>query len=82
MSEHRNGDNFGEAHVISSSSNDVSSSSDTGNVTKLENNPQVPEQNNENTENTEQTPEQAQNASTPGFGIIIRNNCLDSCIPV
>ena len=65
MSRHGSGDNFGEAHVIRSSSNDVSSSSDTGTVTKLENTPSNLEQNNGNTANAEQTPEQAQNTSTP-----------------
>ena len=84
-SGHRNGDNFGEAHVIRSNSNDVSSSSDTGTVTKLENNPQDPEQNNENAvSNVEQTTKQKnktstpakESKSTPGFEIAFGIVCL------
>jgi len=78
VSRHGSGDNFGEAHVIRSNSNDVSSSSDTGTVTKLENTPSNLEQNNGNTAaNAEQTPGQKvtttpakESKSTPGFEII------------
>ena len=84
-SGHRNGDNFGEAHVIRSNSNDVSSSSDNGTVTKLENNPQDPEQNDENAvSNVEQTTKQKnktstpakESKSTPGFEIAFGIVCL------
>jgi YVTN family beta-propeller protein len=79
---HRNGDGFGEAHIIRS--DNVSNSSDTGTVTKLENKPQDPEQNKGNTANTEQKSEQTQNTSTPekerketpGLGMICGINAL------
>jgi hypothetical protein len=69
---HHRPDGYRHAHIIHSSSNYVSSSSDTGTATRLENSPQNPKQNNGNTANhVQNTSTQAKESKeTPGFATI------------